>query len=94
MPWERKWNDRDIEVMKSLKRKGVSYNQISNLMGIPVSTIILHTRHIKRERDGSKAEMVSVDDLMSWLTPGVPFQELPLPSGIIAFLKEQSRQRR
>lgn len=87
MPWPKKYNDKDIEVMQALRRRGLSYHQISGMMDIPMSSILFHTRHIEPEEDGHKPALAKVDELLAWLQPGVPFTQLPLPSGIIAYLQ-------
>lgn len=87
MPWPKKYNDKDIEVMEALRRRGLSYHQISGMMDIPMSSILFHTRHIEPEEDGHKEALAKVGELLAWLQPGVPFTQLPLPAGVIAYLQ-------
>ncbi|MFC1968647.1 hypothetical protein ACFLVX_04605 [Chloroflexota bacterium] len=94
MPWPRKYSDQEIANIKTWRKAGFSYKEIAVMSGMPMSTVIFHTREIKPRVDGRSPQLVKIKDLAAWLQPGVPFRELPLPSGIIAILKEASGKHR
>ena len=79
--------------VKELREIGYSFQEIANLMKVPVSTAIFWAHGVKPLNGGRSPEWLRLSDLIDYLKPGVPFKELPLPSGLIAWLKKQANDR-
>jgi hypothetical protein len=75
---------------KELRRMGFTFKEIAGLLRVPISTAIFWAHDTEMSKDGRSPKWLKLSDLASYLTPGVPFKELPLPSGVIAWLQKQS----
>ena len=75
---------------KELREMGFTFLQIANLLKVPLSTAIFWAHDVETPKNGHSLTWMKISDLQSYLTPGIPLKELPLPSGVIAWLKRQS----
>lgn len=80
------------ETAKDLRTMGFTFQEISDLLKVPVSTAIFWAHHIEPLENGRRPAWLKVSDLLDYLKPGTPLIAIPLPSGLIAWLKEQSKQ--
>lgn len=76
-----------IEEAKRLRQCGYTYQDISDLTGMKMTTVIHHTQGITPAVDDAHRPVwKSIDDLRAWLEPGTPLKQLPLPKGLLAYL--------
>jgi len=76
-----------IEEAKKLRQCGYTYQEISDLTGMKMTTVIHHTQHMMPSVDDAHRPVwKAIDDLRAFLEPGTPFKQLPLPKGLLAYL--------
>jgi len=81
------YKQQTIKDAKRLRECGYTYQEISDLTGMKMTTVIHHTQHITPSvNDARRSVWKDIDDLRAFLEPGTPFKQLPLPKGLLAYL--------
>lgn len=76
-----------IEKAKRLRQCGYTYQEISDLTGMKMTAVIHHTQNVTPiVDDAHRPVWKNINDLRSFLEPGTPFKQLPLPKGLLAYL--------
>lgn len=91
-----RYNQKDVNVMRAMRRSGFSYSEIESAFNydVPVSTIIYFTQDVEVHKDGKRALLRWVKDTAAKLEPGRPIVQPPLPSGLLALWEEQSEEKK
>lgn len=89
-----RYNQKDIDVMRAMRRSGFSYTDIGVAFDsdVPISTIIYFTHDVEAHKDGKKSLLRWVKDTAARLEPGKPVVQPPLPSGLLALWEEASER--
>lgn len=91
-----KVNPKDAEIMKKLRRSGFSYPEIHAALDYlyAPSTIAYYTKGIIPSKNGKSELLRWLKDACAMLQPGVPLNQPPLPSGLLALWEEQSGEKK
>lgn len=92
MPRFKNYNEKDVELMKSFRGAGFTYEEIQAIFSdehVAASTIAHFTKGIVPNKDKKEELIVKLRDLfLSW-GEGKPLEELPLSPEFIKILKEE-----
>lgn len=81
------YSQQAVQEAKKLRQCGYTYQEVSDLTGMKMTTVIHHTQHIMPSVDDAHRPVwKAIDDLRAFLEPGTPFKQLPLPKGLLAYL--------
>lgn len=92
MPRPKRYNRKDIEVMRAMRGSGFGYDEIQAAFDydVPMSTIIYFAKDVEVRKDGKRELLRWVRDVAANLQPGQPVVQPPLPAGLIARLTTPS----
>ena len=81
------YDQQTIQEAKRLRQCGYTYQEISDLTGMKMTTVIHHTQNVKcTVDDAHRPVWKTIDDVRAFFEPGTPFKQLPLPKGLLAYL--------
>ena len=69
---------------RKLRQNGYSYREIADSTEMKLTSVVSHTHFIEPNAEANHVVKRTIRDIVAMLEPGDPFQELPIPKGLLA----------
>lgn len=73
-----------VKEAQRMRTAGFAYKDIAEALGMKLTSVLHHCHYISVEPEHNHVVKRTIKDITAMLEPGDPFQELPIPKGLLA----------